>query len=144
MFTRLIRHATLICHHKVVAACMLVASSLAYGQALDSVDVVNNGNETEVIIRFVPRVQYLRHAPVDFGKSVRVYLQLVGLGIQPGDLVRATKHLPKTDRSPHMTISYPELDKSLLINFEEPVRYSVRPGADGRSISILLPTQPKE
>jgi len=128
-----------------LAFCTIAATSFAHGQALDSVVVVSRDDQTELIVHFLPRVQYLRHAPVDYGKSVRIYLQFVGLGVEARDyLLPVTKHLPKTENSPHVTISYPEPDRSLLLSFEAPVRYAVRPGPDGRSISILLTAKPKE
>lgn len=128
----------------ILTFCSIMAMSPAHGQALDSVEVISRNNTTEIIVHFALRLQYLRHAPVDYGKSVRIYLQVVGIGLQPEDLMPATKILQKTDRSPRMTITFPEIDNSLLVNFDEPVRYAIRPGPDGRSILILLPTAAKE
>jgi len=144
MFSPLTRRAIHGTVRAFLAFCTLVATGLAHGQALDSVEIVTRDDQTELIVHFLPRVQYLRHAPVDYGKSVRVYLQFVGPGVEARDyFVPVTKHLAKTEHSPHVTISYPEPDKSLLIIFDAPARYIVRPGKDGRSISILLIAAPK-
>lgn len=144
MFSPLTRRAIHGTVRAFLAFSALVATDLALAQALDSVEFVTRDDQTELIVRFLPRVQYLRHAPVDHGKSVRVYLQIVGIRGEPGDhFVRVTKHLPKTERSPHVTVSYPEPDRSLLILFDAPARFIVRPGRDGRSISILLIAAPK-
>ena len=126
----------------MLAVCALLAAGPAPGQALDSVDVQRRANEVEITVRFATQVQYLRHAPPDFGKSLRIYLRLSGFGIQESDIRPETKRPPKTEGVPQFTVSYPELDGAMLIAFDQPIRFTVRPGSDGRSISILVPVLP--
>ena len=123
----------------IIAICTGLTASVARGQALDSVDIERRGNATEINVRFITYVQYLRHAPPDFGKSLRIYVQLTGGGVQPSDLIPLTKRFSRTGETPQITVSFPESDNSLLITFDQPTKYAVRPGSDGRSIIVLLP-----
>jgi hypothetical protein len=133
-------------HNLLILLCIfsyfvIFHSPVGYSQAIDTVDVQRRSDsEAEIIIRFATRVQYLRHAPQGTGSSVRIYVMLTGGGLQPGDLIPQTKRLPKQDSLPQTTISFPELDNSLLVSFEQPVRFSVSPGPDGRSIYLLVVT----
>jgi hypothetical protein len=108
-------------------------------QVIDSIDAQRRGSsEAEVVIRFAMQVQYLRHAPRDVGSSVRIYVQLTGSGLQPSDLIPQTMRLPKQDFLPQTSVSFPESGNSILVNFDQTVRFSVSPGPDGRSINLLV------
>jgi hypothetical protein len=125
----------------VVAACALFAASVAHAQLLDGVDIHPKGNDAEIVVHFATPVQYVRHAPLAAGKTLRVYLQLTGgAGIQPGDLLPATLRPPKNDWVPKFTVTFPESGNALTIEFDRHTRFSVQPGADGRSISVLVPS----
>jgi hypothetical protein len=106
---------------------------------LDGVEIQPKGSSAEIVVRFATQVQYVRHAPQASGKTLRVYLQLTGgAGTQPGDLLPATMRPPKNDLVPKFAVTYPESGNALMIEFDRQTRFSVRPGADGRSISILV------
>ncbi len=111
--------------------------SASHAQAIDSMDLQRRGTgEAEIVIRFSTQVQYLRHAPRDVGNSVRIYVLLTGGGLQPSDLLPQSKRLPREDSLPQATVSFPELDNSVLVSFDQSVRFSVTPGPDGRSILV--------
>ena len=121
----------------------MLCAKPSYGQAIDSVDVERIGNEAEITIRFITQIQYLRHAPTDSGKSLRIYLRLTGPGIQESDLiVPGTTRLPKTAYLAQFSVTFPESDRALLIAFDQSTRYIVRPKPDGRSIGIRVPVLP--
>ena len=124
----------------VALAPLFLAS--AQGQALDSVDVQQRDTGAEIIIRFATQILYLRHNPLAEGRSVRIYLRLVGIGLQEGDLAPDSRRLAASGPAPAATIRFPEPDGSASVSFEQATRFSVRPGADGRSISILIPANP--
>ena len=126
----------------VLAGLTLLVAPAAYAQALDAVDVQQRGADAEIVIRFVNPVLYLRHNPLEEGRSVRVYLKLVGVGMQDGDLAPDSRRLPATGSTPAANIMFPESDGALSVSFDRSTRFSVRPGADGRSISILIPSRP--
>lgn len=124
-----------------VFSLLSILPSTSHAQLIDTVDVQRrSANEAEVIIRFAAQVQYLRHAPRDAGRSVHIYIALTGAGVQPGDLVPQTLRLPKQDFMPQIAVSFPEPGNSVLVSFDQNVRFSVNPGSDGRSIRLLVNT----
>ena len=126
----------------VLATCALLAAAAVHGQIIRSVDVERRGNETEISINFAATVQYLRHTPVDSGKLLRIYPRVTGFSPQENILSLETIRLPATDLIPRFTVTYPELDGAMSIVFDQPTRFAVRQGTDGRSISIMVPVLP--
>ena len=138
------RHALLarVVRISCLAFVTLCAQS-SFGQAIDSVDVERIGNEAEISIRFITQIQYLRHAPPDSGKSLRIYLRFTGPGIEESDLIVPNTIRPsKTGYLGSFSVFFPEPDRALLIAFDQSTRYTVRPKPDGRSISIRVPILP--
>ncbi len=138
------RYIFLLARIALVVGCV-VAASLARGETLDRIEVQRHGKAAEIVIHFTTQVQYLRHAPRDSGKVLSVYLQLTGIGTGPSDLndlVLSTRHSPPTDMVPPFTVTYPGTNGSILIEFDTPTRFSVRPGQDGRSLSVIVPILP--
>ncbi|RPJ46456.1 MAG: hypothetical protein EHM16_09315 [Betaproteobacteria bacterium] len=159
--------AVVISLRAILALCIFMVSDFAHAELMDRIDIERHGNEVEISIRLNAVVQYLRHAPVNFGKSLRIYSRLTspadevlsiestprpGTGTAPGQ-PRVTENVtdilklesmrpPDTDMVPRFTVTYPEIDNSFLVEFDRPTRFTVRPGADGRSISILVPLLP--
>jgi hypothetical protein len=125
--------------------CIVLATTYAgaaAAQAVDSVDVERIGNQAEISIRFITQIQYLRHTPPDSGRSLRVYVRLTGPGVETSDLAPETTRLPKVAYLPQFSVAFPESDGSMLIIFDQPTTFSVRPKPDGRSISVLVPVLP--
>lgn len=125
----------------VLAIAAVAIAPAAHAQAIDAVDVQQRGADAEIIIRFATQVLYMSHNPLGEGRSVRVYLRLVGAGVQDGDLAPDRRRLPALEPAPAASIMFPEPDGALSIAFDRSTRFSVRPGSDGRSISILIPAK---
>jgi hypothetical protein len=119
-----------------------MSASAVYGQGLDTAEIQRRGADAEITVRFVTQLLYLRHCPPEEGLSVRIYLRFTG--IRAGEIERlpGTRILPALGPAPASTIRFPESDGSLSVVFDKSTRYSVRPGDDGRSITILIPAKP--
>jgi len=129
--------------HTIVAACAVLAAGVTRAQLLDSVDVQAKGGGAEIMVRFATRIQYVRHAPQAAGKTLRIYLRLTGgAGMEPGDPLPSTLRAPKNELGLAFAVTYPESGGALLVEFDRQTRFSVHPGPDGRSISILVPSSP--
>lgn len=120
-------------------SALLLGARAARAQLLDSVDVQEGeGPRSQILVRFTTPVQYLRHTPPHSGKVLRIFLQLLGPGLQPDDLVPMTLQYRGGDRVPPFTVSYPETDNALVVSFAREVRFSVSQGPDNRSILIAV------
>jgi hypothetical protein len=115
---------------------------LARSEVLDALEITRHGNEAEITVRFTTTMQYLRHTPLGSGKLLNINIQLLGIGAQISDLedlVQSVRHSPATDMVPRFKVTYPEANGSILIEFDQSTAFTVRPGRDGRSISIVVP-----
>lgn len=121
-------------------ALLLVAvmASPAYAQVIDRIEINRAGNEAEIQIQFVTRIQYLRDVPLNNG-DLRLYFNLLGIDTLDPRLALETRDSPPSDIAPRFTVTYPELDSSLTIHFGRKIGYRVRAGKDGHSISIFTP-----
>lgn len=119
-----------------------MAAPVAHAQALDSVDVQARGDDAEIVMRFAAPILYLRHNPLKEGRSLRVYFRFVGVGAQEVDLTPYASRLRAFGPAPGARVSFPEPDGSVSVTFDEATRFSVRPNADGRSISVLIAGKP--
>ena len=117
---------------------MAVAMRSAHAGIIDHIEIRQDGAEAEIRIIFVAQVQYLRQGSLKNG-DVRIYFNLVGVDALDPRLVPENKESPPSDIAPHFSVTYPELDSSLSVSFGKSVDYHVRPGMDGRSISIFTP-----
>ncbi len=131
-------------------SCLAVALLLsgvgiksAQAHVIDRIDINRADEEAEIRIQFDVRIQYLREASLKNGE-IHIFINLLEADPDSVSLVPESKDSPPTDITPHFTVAYPGLDSSLIIKFDNEVRYRVRPGSDGRSISIFTPaTKPK-
>ncbi|MBI3481040.1 MAG: hypothetical protein HY016_11910 [Nitrosomonadales bacterium] len=117
---------------------LLFAVKPAHAEIIDRIQINQVGDEAEIQIRFVSRIQFLRQVALKNG-DVRIYFNL--LEIDPTDtrLIFQKRNSPPSNIVPSFTVAYPELDSSLSISFGKVVDYRVRPGNDGRSISVFTP-----
>lgn len=115
-----------------------VAIKPAQAHVIERIEIDHVGDEAEIQIQFDVRIQYLREATLKNGE-VRVYINL--LEADPDRTVQVPEAMdsPPSDIAPHFRVSYPGLDSSLTIKFDQKVSYRVRVGNDGRSISIFTP-----
>lgn len=127
----------------LLAATLLLAGiavSPVNAQVIDSIEINQTGDEAEIQIQFISRVQYVRQAPLKNG-DIRLYFNLRDVDASDPRLIPETKKSPRSDLVPPFTITYPELDGSLTLRFGKVKmwNYKVRPGNDGRSLSIITP-----
>jgi hypothetical protein len=123
-----------------LTALTLLFATHASGQTIDTVDVVRRDAITEINIRFSTQIQYIRHTPLDAGSNLRVYIQVMGFNNDPASPVPYSRQIRGGDGSPNLTVTYPDLQNSILINFDDSTRFTVQPGNDGRTVQILLPS----
>ena len=115
-----------------------IAATAVHAEIIDHMEIRRVGADAEIRILFVAQIEYLREASLKNG-DIRVYFNLLGVDALDPRLVPEHKEAPPSEIAPHFTITYPELDSSLSISFGKVVGYRVRPGKDGRSISIFTP-----
>lgn len=123
---------------RVIALLAVIAAMPANAQIIDRIDINQVGDEAEIQIQFVTRIQYLRQAALKNG-DIRLYFNLLEIDALDSRLILETTKSPPSNIVPRFTLTYPELDSSLTVRFSKPVSYHVRPGKDGRSISIFTP-----
>jgi tetratricopeptide (TPR) repeat protein len=124
----------------MLAAALLlggVAIKPAQAHVIDRIEINHVGDEAEIQILFDVRIQYLREASLN-NNEIHIFVKLLEADPDPR-LVPEAMDSPPSDIAPHFTVSFPELDSSLVINFGEKVAYRVQTGKDGRSISIFTP-----
>lgn len=110
----------------------------AHAHIIERIEINSAGDEAEIQIIFDTRIQYLRESSVGNGE-VHLYFNLLEPDPSATTPVSEAKDSPPSDIAPHFTVSYPELDSALDIKFDHQVDYRVRPGNDGRSISVYVP-----
>lgn len=112
-------------------------SESARGELIEGVDIERRGSEALITIRFAVPIAYARHAPVAFGQRLRIYPGLTGA---KESTTRGLLRLPETDMVPQFTVTYPEPDDALLIEFDRPTRFAVHPTTHG--ITVAVPVLP--
>jgi hypothetical protein len=115
-----------------------MAMESAYAHVIERIEITPAGEEAEIQIIFDTRIQYLREASPGNGE-VHIYFNLLEPDPSANSPVSEALVSPPSDIAPPFTVSYPELDSALDIKFVQQVEYRVRPGKDGRSISIYIP-----
>lgn len=126
------------------ALVMLMLSTGVFANVIDSIDIERVQDKAQVTIRFATEIQYLRHAPDDEGKFLRVFFQVSKPGFVESELMQESLRSPVSDLVPRFTVTYPELKNGMLISFTKATTYLVSPGGDGKSIVILLPLPPEK
>ena len=130
-----IRHAARV----LCAACGILIAASAASQTIDTVDVVRSETITEIHVRFSTQIQYVRHAPLDSGANLRIYIQVMGFNMDSSTPIPYSRQIQGNGAHPNLTVTYPDNQNSVQVNFDAATRFTVRPGDDGRSIVILLP-----
>jgi hypothetical protein len=120
-------------------ASAALAATSAHAQLLDGVEVRDGeGDASQVLVRFAAPVQFLRQTPLGSGRTLRVYIQVTGPGVQPGDLIPTTLRFPGSARVPPFSATFPETGNALLLVFEREVSFSAGPGPDSRTIAVAV------
>ena len=125
---------------RLLAAALLLAAAQARAQFIDRIELERAGAETEIRIRFVTTVQYVRHSPVREGTLLSIALRFTGrLENQEGRTVLESRRTAATPALPAFSVTFPQEDGTLGVQFNRKVSYRVRPGRDARSISVYVP-----
>lgn len=127
-----------------VLGCSLPA--MAGAEIIDDIEVKAEQGVQEYRIHFTVPVQYVKHFPQARGELIKLYLQALRLD-ESGPVDRVTyKRMPKLANLQPFTLVYSTVRSCfavmdpicLDIQFNQPVRYNIRPGEDGRSIVLVL------
>lgn len=121
-----------------VAILLSAVAIPAQAHVIDRIEIKRVGEEAEIQILFDVRIQYLREASLN-NNDIHVFLKLLEADPDRARLVPEAMDSPPSDIAPHFTVSFPELDSSLAVHFDEKVAYRIQPGEDGRSINIFTP-----
>jgi len=127
-----------------LALVVLLALSLgARGQVLDDILVRREGADRAVIeIHFGMRIQFLRAAANKKGDLTQIFFRLLE-NEDEGLTVLEFRRPPTSNLVPKFSVSYPPLPgqptRRLDVEFEKPVKATVRVGPDNRTLRIELP-----
>lgn len=114
----------------------------ARAQLIDMIDITREGSDARVAIRFVPQIQYLRHAPVNRGDLIQVYFQIVGGDDSALSTREERRQSPPSDLVPRFDVTYiapiGNTQRRIDVKFETRVDFLLRP-VDNHTIAILIP-----
>lgn len=129
------------------AAAYLTVTLHAHAQILDDIEVRDGGALAEIRIGFALTMRYQTHFPAEHGEIIRVTFQAIAL--DDPDILRRneSKKSPPNKLIPAFTVTYnyqgPCLagrdPVCLVIQFDKPVTYKVRPSEDNRSFYLYVP-----
>ena len=131
----------------VMATALLTATSNAHAQILDDIEVRDGGALAEIRIGFALTMRYQTHFPAEHGEMVRVSFQAIAL--DDPDILRRneSRKSPPNNLIPAFTVTYNYQSSCfagrdpvcLVIQFDKPVTYKIRPGEDNRSLYLYVP-----
>lgn len=127
----------------LAAAVALVAAGAANAQLVDRIDVERTDSQSEIRIRFVTTVQYVRHFPQRQGRLLSIALRVTRPPEIEGRTVLEQRRFPATQALPAFVVTFPQEDGTLGVQFDRVVRFSVLPGPDPRTIYIHVPVPPE-
>jgi hypothetical protein len=109
-------------------------------EIIDQIDVASDNGETEIAIRFSTTVQYLRHQPPSVGNLIKIEFQITGTP-EPTDgrLLTELRRHPGNKKVPAFDVSYDTRTGFLSVKFARSISFRAGPGADPRSIRIVIP-----
>jgi hypothetical protein len=126
----------------LLAAGALAPTGLAQAQVLDRIDVTRTNGHAEIRIEFGTQVQYLSHTPLAKGKELNIFLQVINSASPDATATEELLTAPKTDIVPAFTVIYPRLGNAMSVIFAQETTWEVKPGADNRSLIIVVPVLP--
>ncbi len=115
----------------------------AFGQVLEDIEVRAQDGNAVITVRFGVRVQFLRTAMSPKNDLLQVYFQITGGEENTGRTLEEFRRSPPSDLVPRFTVTYPLQPQTAVrridVKFSSPVDARLRPGADNRSMQILVP-----
>ena len=127
-----------------LALVVLLALSMgARGQVLDDIVVRREGADRAVIeIHFGMRIQFLRAAANKKGDLTQIFFRLLE-NEEEARTILELRRPPTNNLVPRFSVSYPPLPgqptRRLDVEFDRPVKATVRVGPDNRTLWIELP-----
>jgi hypothetical protein len=125
-----------------LTAWLCIATN-ASAQLIEDI-LLNEGADGKVhaVIALSSRIQYLRHFPENKGDHLEIYftyLDSTAVDAYQGYEARTS---PPSDLIPGFVVALrdPLTEPKIVLDFNRPVEYSVRVGADHRSLEIILPS----
>ena len=127
----------------VALVLLLGLAGGARAQVIDRIDVVPAGAQAEIRIQFTTQIQYQRHSPTQEGALLRIFLMLTGQDGRRDEQIQETKPGPRSPLVAPFTVTFPDAG-ALLVRFARDTTFRVRPGEDGRSIIVSVPSREQE
>lgn len=137
---------------RLFAIGALLVAPAAPGQLLDEIQVAKDNGFARVRLAFTTPVRYVRHFPPEHGEIIRVFLGNLAQG-EPDPADRVERRIGFTSQYvPPFTVTYTaraNCDRTpkpicVVIQFEQPVSYTIRVGDDGRSLLLFIPLAPPD
>lgn len=130
-----------------LVAGLWCASDAAASNLIDHAETVGKNGAAEVRIIFARPVHYRRHAPPNEGQIVHIELDAPGLeGSAPVPNEEYVRVPPAAGVPGFFVLYRPVRDSDvpaaplvLTVQFDAPTAYALRPGADGRSLILVVP-----
>lgn len=136
----------------LAALAALVLPATASTRLMDDIELEGQNGSVRVKVSFTVPLNYLRHFPPEKGEILNVFLQPASAtGLRETLGHPATDEIRRSPRSPLLpcfTVTYVQPRDvqrdpvQLVFQFDQPVSYRLEPGADGRSLMLVLPAQP--
>ena len=112
-------------------------------QLVDEVDVRPVGNRAEATLKLAAQVRLVRSAVSSSGKTLQIFFQITQADEAVARIVEEARKSPPNSPVEPFTVMYSPLNQTgvrrLDVIFEQPVKPTVRLGANGRSFVITLP-----
>ncbi len=114
-------------------------------RVLEAIEMREHGGTVEIIVRFMTKVRYLRHAPAKSGSTLQIQIDPITLA--PGSAPMLASHetlaVPPDSPAPLLEAAYeggrPD-GRYLVLRFSRTVTYEVRQGGDFRSLVVSVRT----
>lgn len=130
---------------KLVLLC--VFSGQAAAEIIDDIRLRTDANgEIDAVIEFTVPVQYARHFPVRESPNVVIYFNIIG-NVPRGLWQNYESHRsPPSDLVLGFTVTTRDMNTGprIEVNFKQPAEFTVKPGANERSILLHIIPVPKK
>ena len=129
-----------------LAVCFFVGvAASVQAQVVDDVDLRQEGGNAVLAVKFVTPVQYSNSVSARASDLVQVFYTVLPTR-ETVNLQRSERHLPGGGGIPEMTVRDESAtatkpngaNRRLLVSFGSPLKFTVKPGKDVRSIDIVL------
>jgi len=118
-----------------------VNSGIASAQPLDDVTLEYQTDGIVATIRMTAPVRYLRHFPVNGGRTLEIFYERVqGATVDEKWVDNETRNSPPSSLIPAFTVTTRDQQTKprLVVEFARDAKYSVAPGKDQRSLLITI------